>query len=157
MSRHYRLLSCVALLAGALAALGQYRPPWAAGMNLDWWSLPELREEVRRGKEDRAALERAGVAVVTRREAKERATQELLAGRLSLAQAAARFREADALPGGCPRRCRAPGRTEEERSCREVIGWAVAAAERAGGPGIGRAIRRRLEAELNAHLAHGRR
>jgi hypothetical protein len=151
MNLYVRTLSCLALLGTSLAALSQYRPAWAAGLDLDWWSLPELREQIRRGHEFDATLDRAGEGVLDRATAKEQATQGLLAGRLNLTETAARFRALNASsPWTVPPLPEAfPGATEEERACRQVIAWAECASEYAGPPGAGRQTRRRLEAELN--------
>jgi hypothetical protein len=146
MNLYVRVLSCLALLGMSLAALSQYRPAWAARLNLDWWSLPELREEIRRGREMDAAQDRARAEADERAAAKEGATRDLLAGRLTLIRAAARFRALNVLPLAEA----FSGATEEERACRQVIAWAESASEQAGPPGAGRRIRERLEAELNA-------
>jgi hypothetical protein len=155
MNVYVRALSCLALLGMSLAALSQYRPSWADGTGLDWWSLPELQEEIRRGKERDAELDRG--SGITRCAARERVTQELLAGRLTLPQAAARFRPLNASAGANvpPLELWFAGATEEERLCRQVIAWAEAAGTVPGSPGSGRTTRRRLEAELNALLERG--
>ncbi|HKI33340.1 MAG TPA: hypothetical protein VKA46_15915 [Gemmataceae bacterium] len=149
-----RTLSCVALLGMSLTALGQYRPAWAARLGLDWWSLPELQERVRRGEQEMAEMDPRLDAAAARMAAKEQTTQDLLAGRLTLLQAAARFRAHNASP---PRLAadladHIAGATEEERLCRQVIGWAKGAAATTS-PGAGERTRQRLEAELAGLLA----
>jgi hypothetical protein len=86
--------------------------------------------------------------------AKRQVTEELLAGRITLPRAAARFRDINAAPGaaGRPLEGNVPGATEEERLCRQVISWAAAQAELPRQPGSGLPTRDRLEAELNALL-----
>jgi hypothetical protein len=140
------VLCCVALLGAA-----------HAGMNLDWWSLPRLREEIRRGEEKDAALARTLAEARGREAAKRRATRELLAGRLTLTQAAACFRDVDAASGlpSTVLQGYARGTTEEERWCRQVIAWAEIEAEAAGSAGNRRPTRDRLEAELRRLLAAG--
>jgi hypothetical protein len=157
MNFYVRTLSCLALLGMSLAALSQYRPSWAARVSLDWWSLSELREEIRRGQERDAELVRVGAGALERAAAKEEATQALLAGRLTLTQAASRFRAVNASSCSTELRLseRFRGATEEERLCRQVISWAEAASDGPASRGRGRPIRQRFEAELNALLEKG--
>jgi hypothetical protein len=66
-------------------------------------------------------LERRQQAVLRRVLAKTEAVKELRAGRLTLVQAAARFRDADAAgPPGCEP---GPLPADEEGLCRAVIAW----------------------------------
>jgi hypothetical protein len=151
MNLYVRSLSCLALLGMSLATLSQYRPSWAANVSLDWWTLPELGEQIRRGHEMDAEMDRAAAGSSKRATAKEWATQGLLAGRLNLTEAAARFRALNATAAAVPPIPEAyPAATEEERACRQVIAWAECASEQAGPPGAGRRTRERLVAELNA-------
>jgi hypothetical protein len=79
---------------------------------------------------------------------KERAVDEFVAGRLTLPQAAARFRDVEeALPATRgPARCAATGPAEGERWCREVIDWTL------GHHGLNRpGLAARLEADLRRH------
>ncbi len=154
MNIYVRALSCLALLGLSLTALSQYRPAWAVGMSLDWWNLPELREEVRRGRETDAALDRAAAGALPRAEAKDQVTCDFLAGRLSLTEAAARFRAIDRDNARALAMLRVyyPAATDEELRCRQVISWATGAAETPTDPESGNRTRRRLEAELIALL-----
>jgi hypothetical protein len=153
-----RSLSWIALLGASLTALGHYRPAWAAHWNLDWWSLPELQENVRQGQQTRAAMEPRCDAAAARLAAKEQTTQELLAGRLTLVQAAARFRVLNASATGEARDLTLylDGATDEERLCRQVIGWAKGA-RAIRSPEAGEQTCQRLEEELAGLLAsnHG--
>jgi hypothetical protein len=155
MSLYVRTLSCLALLCMSLATLSQYRPTWAAEWDLDWWNLPELQEEIRCGKQREAELSRGtGIA---RCAVREEVTQELLAGRLTLPEAAARFRALNAAAGPSvpPLGLWFAGATEEERLCRQVIAWTESASTSPRSPGSSLPARRRLEAELNALLEQG--
>ncbi|HEX5271812.1 MAG TPA: hypothetical protein VFW33_15045, partial [Gemmataceae bacterium] len=145
MNLYARALSCLALLGMSLVALSEYRPAWAARRGIDWWSLFELREEVRRGKEREADLDRDGAGVTARMEGKNKAVQGLLAGRLRLTEAAARFRDLNATadPPVRPLCENYAGATEEERVCRQVIAWAVSGEEVTGSPAAA-ATRERL-------------
>jgi len=89
-------------------------------------------------------------AIVQRNLSKEEATRELLAGRLPLLQAAARFRAADAaVPAQWrfARGAQASGLGEGERLCREVIARARVWLASEGSPQAADVLAR-LEAEL---------
>jgi hypothetical protein len=87
--------------------------------------------------------------------AKRQAAREVIAGRLSLVQAAALFGALNSLPPEGPklsaidphvRPPRVPPRTDEERLCWHVIGYVKA--ELDGEPDRARAVVARLEAQL---------
>jgi hypothetical protein len=86
-------------------------------------------------------------------QAKRAVVTELLADRLTLVEAAARFRELDAdLPETRDRLLQAyPGVSYEEALCRQVIGHARGELE-VRAPEQMRSVVARLEAELQAHL-----
>jgi hypothetical protein len=90
-----------------------------------------------------------------RSEAKQQVTDALIEGRLTLRQAAARFRDIDAdlPPTGQPPR--PPGYSEEEWSCRQVITYVegeFVVNRRA--PALAQEWVARLEAELREQLRH---
>ena len=150
MNLYVRALSCLALVGTALAALHEYRPAWAARAGLDWWSLPDLQAQLRRAEQQQAALGQGDGVTLARMTGKEAVTRDLRAGRLTLLQAAARFRALNASPGGPAADLRAhfAGTTAEERVCRQVISWTQAAVSQDESPAAGRHTGRRLEAEL---------
>jgi len=154
MSLSVRILSVVALVGTALTALNQFRPPWATRLSLDWWNLPVLCEQIQRGEQDLAALGPPCEVLVARARAKAHVTDEVLTGRLTLLQAAARFRRLDAQEPASKVDLRQhfAGATEEERLCRQVIQWATAAAQDVS-PTAAAPTRARLEAELAGLLA----
>jgi hypothetical protein len=154
MNLGVRTMSFVALLGMVLIGLGQYRPAWAVQAGLDWWNLPELCEQVRRGEEKLAAQEPRGRAMVERFRARGAVTEELRAGRLTLVQAAARFRNLNAYPPDSVPDLRhyVPGATDEERLCRQVIFWAEGS-DPAMPLAARKWTRRQLEAELDRLLA----
>jgi hypothetical protein len=95
----------------------------------------------------------------SRSESKRQVARDLLAGQVSLTQAAARFGELNARPPETDASL-FPGATEEERLCRQVIQFATKELE--GKPEDGGrptaesvACRRRLEGELQALLERG--
>jgi hypothetical protein len=119
--------------------------------------LPRLLSEIAGGTRRREMLRADNEATLARIDGKNRVAAEALAGRLTLLEAAARFR--DLSPADLPEVVRAqrqglyPAASEEERYCREVIGWAGAALEARHQPDGG--ALRRLEAELDEHLRRG--
>ena len=93
---------------------------------------------------------------VERLEVKHRLTGEVIAGRLSLFQAATAFRDADARGGRPPTLYLLdvfPGHpSEEEAYCRSVIAWVGSEAPRDRADDL----TGRLQAELDARLRDGR-
>jgi hypothetical protein len=89
--------------------------------------------------------------------AKAQIAEEVVAGRVTLLQAAACFRVLDQLPPACPElfcRFTYPGASEEEHCCRAVILWAQGAAE-VRDPYLGAIVGAELEAELTELLHSG--
>jgi hypothetical protein len=154
LTRGFLLVGAVlAALAGVLYLF----PGPAARLGLDFWNVPEVGLDMGQAEADAADLERQSEATVRRLVAKEDTLRELVDGRLTLWQAAARFRDLDATAPASARReaeRRFPGIPAEERCCRLVIAWAAAWEERQPGGGTGRS--RRLTAELEDALRHGR-
>jgi hypothetical protein len=118
-----------------------------------------------RGTDDRAApgfdadasdraLDELFRAVRRRSAAKERLAEQVAEGRLALTDAAARFRDLDRQPPPFHWdhfRHAYPGRSDEERHCREVIRFVRVTQDR---PDSG-AVAARLEAELRDLLDRG--
>jgi hypothetical protein len=143
----------LALLGLGYVALAMFRPAWASAVGLDVWNLEDEERERTAAERRGAELEEIDRAIQENIAAKDGVIDDLLAERLTLLEAAALFRRLDAV---CPGRStipeRIPGRTEEERYCRQVIYW-VEATTRYWPPSQAAAIRNRLEAELSAHQA----
>jgi hypothetical protein len=133
-------LSPLALAAGALYLLARADP---AGLDpealSESWLLATLDQSVEEG------VWRAD----QRMEAKRPVIFALLDGRLTLRQAAARFREIDADRPAKARGWRSPERTEEEGACLQVISYVDSEfAIRRRAPALAKAWVSRLEAEL---------
>jgi hypothetical protein len=141
-----RLLLSLALLAALMTALAGARK-WRGRAPLPEAPGEEARE---------AELDRRLRVARQRIDAKWKVVRRLLAGELTLLEAAARFRDLNAEPADCP--CREsylwPNTSPEERQCRQVIAWgrALGRDDRSGATG---AVVDRLEAELAALLARG--
>jgi hypothetical protein len=140
-------LVSVAVLVAAVVLLAR---EWADSLRSQ---QDALAEEVRRGAE----MDQRGRGFARRLEEKERLVQELLAGQLTLLEAAAYFRALDQAP---PEfyweafRAAHAGDSDEERHCNEVITFVEAAlGETDRGKADG--ICERLRAELRQHLQQG--
>jgi hypothetical protein len=151
-----RCALAVLVLLGALAVLSGVRPQWTAALGLEWGDLPGLvKILVNEHRREEAIMRRA--EVVARRVAdKSEVTIDLVAGRITLLEATARFRKVDKDTGAYVKYPTDlyPGATEEERLCRQVIAWA--GYERGGTAGD--ALVPRLNEELRQHLRdhHGK-
>jgi hypothetical protein len=145
--------AALALLGGVLCLF----PGTAARLGLDFWNLPELGLELQRDEAYGTELDWEAEETFRRLAAREEAVRDVLDGRLTLGQAAARFRDLDATTRACTHRelaRRFPGIAEDERCWREVICWvAMAEGKRPDG---GHGVARRLSAELEDALRHGR-
>jgi hypothetical protein len=91
--------------------------------------------------------------------AKDRIAREVVAGRRSLFEAAALFRELNRLPPAVPELSRSDGfdrtsvaHTDEERLCRQVIRWVGAVIARDGFPERAEAAQRLLADRLRAEV-----
>jgi hypothetical protein len=103
-------------------------------------------EDVQRAQQRKRELEREGRAIRARIQVREQATAELLAGRCTLPEAAAVFRDIDdQLPSGY----RSLFEGDAEKRCRRVINW-LQDQERATPEELAR-----LDAELGEHLCRG--
>jgi hypothetical protein len=129
---------------------------WGPDLNSPFWkahcfdrACPEER-----GREEKA--DRQTAEVVRRQQVRLAVARDLTDGRLTLLEAAARMRDLDRhVPGfyWAGFRRGLPGASDDERHCREAIGWVVAALPPDDPRGEGAV--RRLKAELLQHLARG--
>src|SRR5262249_8804642 len=115
LSRGVSGLLAAAALAGVLI-LAAGRRPQRAGLAQEGAGPATDHEQER---------ERSG-ALLARGDQRDQTIRELLAGRLTLLEAAARFRALDRAPPAFDWevfRSAYPGDSDEERHCRKVIGW----------------------------------
>jgi hypothetical protein len=157
MSNSYRGTWWIIGLA-VLAAGGGYLYKHSASRFEDTenrWSEDErYQQEVRR----REALKAKLAEFPRLRAARNQIARELIDRRVTLAEAAARFRELDTKtmdPQMYSRvlKLRYPGATEEERICRKVIRHALEIVKQQ--PDVAASLEARLEAELQDHLGQG--
>jgi hypothetical protein len=151
MVRHLRPWSVATVLIGGAAGLFYLGAGLVPGPELDGdapSTIHDLRDE---GPPTDEELERRRQIFLLRDDGKFRATMDLLAGRLTLVQAAARFRAVEAgLPVTWAPRPGAPGPAGDERLCRLVIELAVGWVKR-NEPELASEVAARLEAELERH------
>ena len=110
----------------------------------------------RAAEAEREKLDALLHGVARRVDAKEQVAQEVAEGRLTLAEAAARFRDMNQqLPAFAWDTFRQayPGRSDDERHCRQVIEFVRAQVQALSM--ADRAVAGRLEAELQEHLDRG--
>jgi WD40 repeat protein len=147
----------VAVLTLAGLSLGKLAYKMVCVRGTDWWAVPGtsdgLDPEARRGRpnDDEQLL-----ALRRRIEAKYRLAREVIEGRLTLLEAAARFRDLDREPppfAWDAFRATCPGASDDELHCREVICFVCA--EQRGRPRTDAGIVARLEAELDERLGRG--
>jgi hypothetical protein len=137
--------------AGALVGL-----TWGGWLALERGSLAALLADLGTQYRREQHLDTTMQESLQRLAEQRQVAQEVLAGRLTLLQAAARFRTIRAEDSPHHRALALrhyPGASEEEWLCRLVIGFV--AAELQGQPEQERACRQRLEAELRQHLRRG--
>ncbi|HXG08327.1 MAG TPA: hypothetical protein VNK04_00910 [Gemmataceae bacterium] len=142
MHASLRLVLCVVYLYSAVTVLCRFCPGWSEALTveIDRAGQERERQEQRRAED---ALEKA----------KEEVAAALVAGRLTLWEAGARFAALDeqfpCVRGeGASRRF--PGRSEEERRCREVIAYAEELL--ADQPDQAEELVARLQLELEEHF-----
>jgi hypothetical protein len=148
MSPLLRLAGCAAFLALLLIGGCVLRPDVFVDLGLDWWNWPnELRHADAEAERTKELADRRQT-VDWYKDTKDRICRELIAGRLTLAEATRQFME---LPGTTEfmwREIRTdfPGATAEESMSRHVIRWACNLLGQE--PARAEALRRRLLAEL---------
>jgi hypothetical protein len=151
----WRGLLLLVAAAGLLAGLLALCPGCAARLGLDFWVLPEFLRGCDQLQQESQQLDAQLHEVCERWDRRKALATAVRAGRLTLWQAAAGFRDLDRmLPPAAlaPPLGQVDAGTEEERCCRAVIRqvrWLEADSD----PNL--PATRRLEAELCERLRHG--
>src|SRR5690349_9198789 len=148
------LLLTVGALGLVVAGVSLAHPSWPSDLGLDFWNVPSLKARLNRDLDLAAHLDAQDSHILQRIAVKEEIVNDLVGGRISLLDAAAQFRALNAGRRDYLEviRLTYPGRTDDERMCRNVIGFvesAVASDE------DGRYVIYRLNQELNHLLASG--
>jgi hypothetical protein len=149
MASLHRVASCLLLFVVWFAALGLVRPAELKALGLDFWELPELMAQMRQSEQfnEECDQQREHVAEMERR--RDEVARAAAEGRLTLAEAAERFRREDE---GAIRlllrdvRTKYPGESEDVLLCRVVLFWVEQVYEE---PAQRQAAVSRLQAELN--------
>jgi len=155
MKTLFRLSVGAGLLSALLACATYMYLTWSArlGLNLTPWL--ESERDLERACRRRETLNEHTRLVQQDLEAKSRVIEDLRNDRLTLLEAAARFRDMGHScldPDGALFRQSYAGQTDAERWCRKVIAY-MRALSPAHTDGASRADQ--LEAELSRHLAQG--
>jgi hypothetical protein len=156
MSHTLQVSVSVLLLAAALVGAGFLDPQQLARMAADVQHLPAYLRTLTDCHDQMADVDRQLEAFWVRQAARREVVAELVERRLTLPEAAARFRDLNAKACSAGHvRLFFPGRTEEESICRHLIFWAQCELE-SDAPSVAQEVAARLEAELNEHLRrHG--
>ena len=148
-----RMLLCALAVTGLLFAVFSLRPDWAEAAGLDLWRVPALAAQVESEQEREEDLVAELAEVKQRVYGKQQVADDVIAGRLDLFAAAARFREL--TPPAIRQRHYMqlvyPDAGEEERYCRSVIGW-IRGTLQLRSPAEADRVVSRLEAELRERL-----
>src|SRR4051812_27151249 len=118
-----RLFLCVGVLALALVGLSLL-PTEPTALVVNPFELPVLLAELGREDARRESLDKRNEVILERINAKEIVLEALVAGKLKLWEAAARYADLEtSLPffNWSVFRASYPGRTDTERHCREVF------------------------------------
>jgi hypothetical protein len=155
MRNSWRFLTCVIALGAALVCLGRCVPHPTLGPTPDP-SPPAAPGELNRQLLARRELDQRFEVVRNRLEARNRIVDQVLAGRLTLLEAATQFRGLFESPEArATLRRRLPGVPYEQALCRQVIFDVRASLELGAVDAVGNVLAR-LEAELAEHLnRHG--
>jgi hypothetical protein len=156
MRRVWNSVVCLALVLSALAAGLYLFPDLATALGLDFWTLPANVQSMGTEGQRDSHLAVQGEAASRRNAAKRAVAADVAAGRLTLFEGAARFRDLDA---DAPEEILAAwrravgGSSDEERYCRTVIQYVeVLLRDR---PGESAAVLRNLGAQLADALSRG--
>jgi len=145
----------VGLLA-VLAAVAWTWPDLLEHCGLDLAAGARCREEQARARHRDEAVARRYAVSLQRTHAKQAIIDDLIAGRLTLVEAARRFILVNETPVICQDDYRAiyPGRSDGEKACRQVLRWVESHLETLT-PSQADALRRRLDAEWHEGLRLG--
>jgi hypothetical protein len=150
VSHVLRLAACAAAVAVFFAGAWVTSPALVRDLGLDLWEFPAWQRSLGSQVERKQELVRRWHVAERRDQMKTEICRDLLAGRITLREAARRF---DELPEPSDRlredlRFQYPQGTDEERMCRHVLQWAddLTADE----PGRAAESHRRLRGEFQA-------
>jgi hypothetical protein len=148
----WSLTLCLVLAVSVLAAALSLFPSWAAAVGLDLWNVPTAVDTLEQRAQLDERLDGEVQAALRRTAAKAEVAGEAVDGRFALFEAAARFRDLDTDATQEYRRAwlhLTEGSTDEERYCRQVLGYAALAVRgRADAADVLAGFNRQLEEAL---------
>src|SRR5436309_12598357 len=92
MGKFLRSSLAFGAVMGVLTGLGYSCPSWAATCGVDWWTLPELENNLQHVLREQELLDRQTTRIRDRLAGRQKVVDDLVAGRISLLQAAVQFR-----------------------------------------------------------------
>jgi hypothetical protein len=120
-----RVLS-LALVLGLVGAGASYScMSWQSDLGLDFWNAPALKDDLAQQEQVRLALNLSDVVVLNRIAAKQEIVQAVVAGRLSLLEAAAQFHKLNCGEAKLMADLRReyPSANDDECMCRNLIAY----------------------------------
>src|SRR5438093_13422899 len=151
-----RLLVCGSAIVLAVFVLDLMNPGWLARLGAGLRSIPDARVDLQQELEFGYRLEKQSQALLVCAVAKRQILMELIDARLTLLEAATRFRDMDrSLHNGRPERLRAVWRSSSEMECycRHLVQWAEW--EFAERPAAATEVLARLRTELEGATESG--
>jgi hypothetical protein len=159
MNRFMRVLSGVALAGAALTALNRTCPEWVSVVGLDFWRLPELRQECHDASRRLDMQEAQRAPLLARVETRCKIVEQVADGSISLFDAASAFRELNLQGSGIavPARIRQEFAdcSVEECLCHQVIEWIETDLRAKGESSRATELGIRLRAVLRQHQRAG--
>src|SRR5262245_61415189 len=125
MNRIVRWCLVVGLFLVGAAGIGYAHPEWTADLSADFSELSRWNQQLEACCRQAADLESQREATLRRIELKTDVAEDLIAGRLTLRQAATRFKELNADLPQFPSQSRLqyPDGSDDERHCRNLIDY----------------------------------
>jgi hypothetical protein len=96
MRRFWSGFVCLALSASVLSGLSLWAPAWAHTLGLDVWEVPSLLSDLDRETQLQEQMSQVSEQAIPRLTSKFAVAEEVDAGRMTVPEAALRFRELDA-------------------------------------------------------------
>jgi hypothetical protein len=154
MSMLGRLLAGFSVMALVLLAAGVACPEGLAALGLDFADFREQLDSLANGKQRSRELDEQMNRISARRAISEQITRALIAERLSLAEAATRFRKLPDFDQAFWKALRRleKGSSDDECLARHLIGWVRVVLQSEGRADEAAAISARLEKELQDSL-----
>ena len=123
MGNLLRLVFMIGMLIAVALASALQQPEWAHDLGLESWIEAALPDELRSDPEQEREFERCDRVLKMRLAVKEACIQELIAGRITLFEAAARFRRVNEEYPVASDAQEFVSESPEERLCQQVILW----------------------------------